>query len=101
MPRNWRRAPRRVLIAPKRVEVRLNGESLQASEGVSVAAALRAMGVVAWRTNPVTGEPRAAYCGMGVCFECELSIDGVVSRACMAHVTPGMSIETEHMQEQE
>lgn len=65
-----------------------------------MAAALRQMGVVAWRTNPITGEPRAPYCGMGVCFECELSIDGTVSRACMAHVVPGMKIETECMQEQ-
>ena len=46
------------------------------------------------RASPVTGEKRAPYCMMGVCFECLMVIDGVPSRqACMVRVMPGMRIE--------
>ena len=60
-----------------------------------MAGALHQAGVDVLRRNPVTGEPRGAFCGMGVCFECELTIDGRPgTRACMALVTAGLRIET-------
>jgi hypothetical protein len=41
----------------------------------TVAAALALHGVLASRRS-VTGEARAALCGMGVCQECSVSVDG-------------------------
>lgn len=81
---------------PPLVEIRVDGRTVRAVAGQSVAGALHQAGIDVLRRNPVTGEPRGAFCGMGVCFECELTIDGAVGqRACLAHVHAGMRIETD------
>jgi len=44
----------------------------------------------------VRGEPRLPLCGMGVCFECRVCIDGVAEqRACMLPVRTGMQVTTD------
>jgi predicted molibdopterin-dependent oxidoreductase YjgC len=78
------------------VEILVDGRTVRAIDGQSVAGALHQAGIDVLRRNPATGEQRGAFCGMGVCFECELSIDGAAGqRACLAHVQAGMRIETE------
>jgi predicted molibdopterin-dependent oxidoreductase YjgC len=78
------------------VSLSVDGKTVTALPGDSVAAALLAAGIVACRTTPVSGAPRAPYCMMGVCFECLVTIDGVGSRqACLARVRDGMRIETQ------
>ena len=63
--------------------------------GVIVAAALLYLGSLAVRLHPVSGEPRASLCHMGVCFECLVRIDGQHDqRACLRQVMPNMCIET-------
>ena len=77
------------------IEIIVDGRPVPAQDGQSVAAALHQAGVVILSANPVTGEPRGAFCGMGVCFDCELAIDGrSVQRACLADVRHGMHIDT-------
>jgi D-hydroxyproline dehydrogenase subunit gamma len=88
----------RRLVEPDRASVRLtiDGRPVAAAPGDSVAAALLAAGVVACRTTPVSGAPRAPYCMMGVCFDCLVTIDGVGSRqACLTRVRDGMVVETQ------
>jgi hypothetical protein len=78
------------------VEILVDGRPVRALAGQSVAGALHQAGVDVLGRNPVTGEPRGAFCGMGVCFECELTINDVPgSRACMTHVSAGLRVETE------
>jgi len=56
-------------------------------------AALTAAGIRTLRTN-VRGEPRGVFCGMGVCYDCLVRIDGRASqRACMTKVAEGMRIQ--------
>ena len=77
------------------MQVLVDGEPVSVLPGQSVAAVLVERGLLSWRTNPVTGEPRGPYCGMGVCFECELTVDGVPDvRACVTGVGAGMRIDT-------
>ena len=77
------------------VEILVDGRAVRALDGQSVAGALHQAGVAVLRRNPVTGEPRGAFCGMGVCFECELTVDGIPgTRACMTPVRDGLRIET-------
>lgn len=79
------------------VTLRVNGQSIEAREGDSVAAALLAAGLLQSRSTPVGHEPRAPYCMMGVCFDCLMVIDGVGSRqACMVPVRQGMDVRTQH-----
>lgn len=79
------------------VTLRVDGRSIEAREGDSVAAALLAAGLLQSRSTPVNQVPRAPYCMMGVCFDCLMSIDGVGSRqACMVPVRQGMEVRTQH-----
>lgn len=76
------------------VNLLLNGRSLRASAGVSLAAVLAEAGIAARRS--VSGQPRAPLCGMGVCFECRVRVDGQAHvRACLTTVREGMKVETD------
>jgi NADPH-dependent 2,4-dienoyl-CoA reductase/sulfur reductase-like enzyme len=55
--------------------------------GESLAAALLSNGIVGLRTT-AGGEMRGLYCGMGICGECRVKVDGVVQRACMTRAAP-------------
>ena len=65
----------------------------------SVAAALLTAGVAAFRRS-VTGEPRAPLCGMGICYECRVTIDEITNRrACLVPVSEGMRVRTSAAEE--
>ena len=73
----------------------VDGRTLTAHEGESVLGVLWAAGIRSLRRTPVKGENRAFLCGMGMCFDCLVSVDGQVNvRACLEPVRPGMRIET-------
>lgn len=59
----------------KLIEISINGQSHQVESGISVVAALAMSGVPHTRIS-VTGMPRSAFCGMGVCQECRVTING-------------------------
>lgn len=72
----------------------VDGVEVTAVAGQSLAGALHDAGIRFLRRNLVTEEPRAPFCGMGVCFECEVLVDGRLRRACQVHVRPGMVVST-------
>ena len=77
----------------RQVQIVVDGAPLPAYEGESVAAALLAAGRRALRTSPDRAEPRGMYCGIGLCFDCVLPIDGQPAvRACQTPVRDGMRI---------
>ena len=72
-------------------QITVDGVAVVVPRGVSVAAALMNAGLPL--RESVRGEPRAALCGMGVCHECRLTIDGRVhQRSCLQTVAPGMVV---------
>ncbi|WP_369176278.1 (2Fe-2S)-binding protein [Streptomyces mutabilis] len=74
----------------------VDGEPLEFTEGQTVAAALVAAGRVAWRTTRVGHRPRGVFCGIGVCFDCLLTIDGAAGqRACLIPARAGMTVTTQ------
>ena len=76
-----------------RVAIRIDGRPFDAEAGSSVAAAVLSSGRLATRRSR-RGEPRGPLCGMGICFECRLTIDGAPGvRSCLVPVAPGMEIE--------
>jgi hypothetical protein len=78
------------------IEIIVDGHALRAFQGESVAAALLAAGKRELRTTSRRGQPRGLYCGIGICFDCVMTIDGQPSvRACQTQVRPGMRIETQ------
>ncbi|GGJ29694.1 (2Fe-2S)-binding protein [Deinococcus roseus] len=72
-------------------EIQVNGQPLNVKAGISVLAALQNQGIWTTRTS-VSGEPRGALCGMGVCFECRLQVDGKIQKACQLMVQQGMKV---------
>jgi predicted molibdopterin-dependent oxidoreductase YjgC len=81
-------------MALEMITVYVDGKPVSVNAHDSAAAAALHAGLGYTRLSPVTGEKRAPYCMMGVCFECLMVIDGVVSlQACMVRVRPGMRIE--------
>jgi len=78
--------------SPIRMEI--NGQPAEVAAEISVAAAIARLRLPFRRS--VTGQWRAPLCGMGVCFECRVSIDGVAQqRACMVPVREGMQVLTD------
>lgn len=77
-----------------RVTIVVDDEECVVPAGTTVAAALLELGVVAFRRS-VSGEPRAPLCGMGICYECRVEIDGVAGRrACLVKVEDGLLVCT-------
>ena len=75
------------------ITIFFNDRPLPAYGGESVAAALMAAGHVAFRRTAKRGDPRGLYCGMGVCYDCLVAIDGQPGRrACMTEVSDGMRV---------
>jgi sarcosine oxidase subunit alpha len=73
----------------------LNGRTMTVEPGTTVAAALLSADVTAFRRS-VTGTPRGPLCGMGVCFECRVTIDGVPHRlSCQTPCAAGMEVRTD------
>lgn len=69
------------------------GTTFEARAGDSVAAALFANGVLAFRTTPVSGAPRGPWCLIGNCHECLVEIDGEPNRqACLVEAHAGMRV---------
>ena len=77
----------------KSVEFLLDGEPLRVPAGTSVAAALAFRPPGRSRLS-VGGESRAPLCGMGICHECRLTIDGQRRLACQTLCSEGLRVET-------
>ena len=77
-------------------EMTIDGRVVAAFLGESVAAALLASGRRTLRMSARRGEPRGLFCGIGLCHECLVVIDGIPNqRACMAPAKAGLTLETQ------
>lgn len=76
------------------VLVYIDGKEVSAFEGENVLAVLWTSGNHTLHTTARFREPRGFYCGIGVCFDCLVTIDGTVNvRACLEPVRAGMQIK--------
>ncbi|MGI9072585.1 MAG: (2Fe-2S)-binding protein [Bryobacteraceae bacterium] len=76
------------------IDLFVNGESVRVSQGTTVAAAILIAGQTSFR-HSVAGQLRGPLCGMGICFECRVSIDHFPhSRSCQILCRDGMKVQT-------
>ena len=75
------------------VHFQLNGQAAQVAADTSIAAALYLCGDGVAR-HSVSGQARAPVCGMGVCQECRVLVNGHSQLACQTLCAPGMVVET-------
>ena len=74
-------------------ELTVNGHPLRVAVGTS-AAALALADDGCSRTS-VSGQRRAPLCGMGICQECRVTIDGLRRLACQTSCRDGMQVHSE------
>jgi hypothetical protein len=76
------------------VTIWINGTACTVRAGSVVSAAMLSVGAAS--RISITGEPRTALCGMGICFECRAVVDGVFhQRTCQLLCREGMRVETQ------
>lgn len=78
------------------IELFIDGRPVTVPAGITLAAALVRSGRTSWRRTRHEQAPRGVFCGMGVCFDCLVTVNGVPDvRACLDLVQPGDRITTE------
>jgi predicted molibdopterin-dependent oxidoreductase YjgC len=78
------------------VQISIDDEMVQCFEGETLAAAMLTARGPNFRTSPRLGVPRSFYCGIGVCFECAVTINGRPNvRACQTLVSDGMQVQSQ------
>ncbi|GAA1018390.1 proline dehydrogenase [Acrocarpospora pleiomorpha] len=71
-------------------EIVFSGRPIPVLPGQTIGAALHAAGIRSWRTTRINGRPRGLFCGIGVCFDCLLTVNGEPNvRACLTTAHPG------------
>ncbi len=79
----------------KFVNIRVNGKPLQVRAGTVLAAAIAEAGVSHFRRS-VSKHPRAPLCGMGICMDCCVTLNGQPhSRTCQTLCQDGMEVQTD------
>ena len=73
-----------------------NGRELKGYAGEAIAAALLANRIRTLRHHEKSGRPRGIYCGIGHCYECRVTVDGVPGvRSCLTPLQAGMVVTSE------
>ena len=76
------------------IELRIDGQAVTVPDGTIVAAAIALTGRTRFRES-VRKQPRGPLCGMGICMECRVTINGQAHcRSCQTLCEPGMEVIT-------
>jgi predicted molibdopterin-dependent oxidoreductase YjgC len=74
----------------------MDGREVPYRDGQTIGGAMVANGITSWRVTRHAGRPRGLFCGIGVCFDCLVVIDGVPNqRACLVPAEPDMAVSTQ------
>lgn len=75
------------------IALTVNGVPLRVDSGTTVAAAVL-MSVSRARVS-ISEEPRGPLCGMGICYECRVTINGAPhQKSCQILCESGMDVQT-------
>ena len=81
-------------MSPAEVKFFFNDQEIIGLTGQSVGAALLANGDRILRKTRFNEKDRGVFCGIGVCFDCLVVVDGVSNqRACLIEAKPGMKVQ--------
>ena len=80
---------------PDSITLSVNGKAVTVPDGSLVSTAVALSGASSFRRS-VLGEPRAPLCGMGICFECRVTINGHAhARSCQILCRESMDVRTD------
>lgn len=75
------------------VSFTFDGQNIEAPQGMTIAAALLANGITAFRHTADNEPERGPFCLMGTCYECIVMVDGLRVQACMTQVPAGGTVD--------
>lgn len=82
---------------PDSVTITVDGVTVTGARGQSIAGVLMADGRRDWRTTSVDGRPRGLFCGIGVCFDCIVTVNDLADvRACLRRAHDGDVVTRQH-----
>jgi predicted molibdopterin-dependent oxidoreductase YjgC len=91
--------PERDVVRPApapSISVSIDGEPVEGLEGQSIAGVLLGSGRLAWRTTAAGRRPRGVFCGIGVCYDCLITVNGLRDvRACQRVAADGDVLTTQ------
>lgn len=74
-------------------EFSFEGQPIKAYPGETIGAALMAAGSATFRTTRQTEKPRGIFCGIGICYDCLIMVNGQPNRrACLTLAQPGQKV---------
>jgi D-hydroxyproline dehydrogenase subunit gamma len=80
---------------PEQIQLRVNGKTVSVTAGTVVAAAVALAGQTRFRRS-LKGEARGPLCGMGICMECRVTINGqAYCRSCQTICEQAMEVRTD------
>jgi sarcosine oxidase subunit alpha len=80
---------------PELIQLHVNGKPVNVPAGTIVAVAVAVAGVTQFRRS-VSQQPRGPLCGMGICMECRVTINGETHcRSCQTLCEEGMEVRTD------
>jgi hypothetical protein len=84
------------VTTPNEFEISFDGTPVPCRNGWTIAAALTAAGIRSWRTTRFGQRPRGLFCGIGICFDCLVAVNGQPSlRACLVPAQPGDDVRSQ------
>jgi D-hydroxyproline dehydrogenase subunit alpha len=75
--------------------ITFDGQRVPLRPGQSIGAALVSAGIRSWRTTRKEGRQRGMFCGIGICYDCLVTVDNLPNqRACLTPARPGMQVRS-------
>lgn len=79
------------------VEISYDGAALEGIAGQTIGGILLSSGILAWRMTSAEERPRGIFCGIGVCYDCLVVVNGQRDvRACQRRAAAGDVVTTQH-----
>jgi D-hydroxyproline dehydrogenase subunit gamma len=92
----WRDDPIRP-AAPGLLTISVDGLPVTGIVGQSLAGVILASGTVGFRRTSQESRPRGVFCGIGVCYDCLVEVNGLRDvRACQRRPADGDVVVTQH-----
>ena len=83
--------------ATEPVEISIDGAPVMGVAGQTIGGILLASGMLASRTTSLNQRPRGIFCGIGVCYDCLVVVNGQRDvRACQRRAVAGDVVTTQH-----
>ena len=83
-------------MSQSEIQFTFDDTTITAVSGQSIGAALLVASQRSLRKTRFNKNKRGIFCGIGVCFDCLVVIDGVTNqRACITEIKSGMKVQTQ------